>query len=131
MKKLTKLFIAAAVLFAGFSCATDATEDLGVEVGGQTTLTISLEESRTQLGEKVDGTYPLYWSEGDQLSVNGIASAALPASAEGNAAAEFTFDGVLSHPYNVLYPAAFLTSLWSSLFSFFTLNRCAIFKSLQ
>lgn len=106
MQKLTKFFIAAAVLFAGFSCATDATEDLGVEVGGQTTLTISLEESRTQLGEKVDGTYPLYWSEGDQLSVNGIASAALPASAEGNAAAEFTFDGVLSHPYNVLYPAS-------------------------
>ena len=79
MKNFTKIFAAVAVLFTSFACTTDATEDLGVAVGGQTTLTISLEESRTQLGEKADGIYPLYWSEGDQLSVNGVASAALTA----------------------------------------------------
>ena len=104
MKKLTKFFFVAAALFAGFSCTTDATEDLGVAVGGQTTLTISLEESRTQLGEKADGVYPLYWSAGDQISVNGIASAALTEG--GGAAAAFTFDGILSYPYSVVYPAS-------------------------
>ena len=104
MKKLTKFFFVAAALFAGFSCTTDATDDLGVNVGGQTTLTVSLEESRTQLGEKADGVYPLYWSEGDQISVNGVASNAL--SEGGNAAATFTFEGALNHPYNVVYPAS-------------------------
>ena len=59
MKNLTKIFVAVAALFVGFACTTDATEDLGVNLGGQTTLTISLEESRTQLGEKVDGIYSL------------------------------------------------------------------------
>ena len=104
MKKLTKFFFVAAALFAGFSCTTDATEDLGAVVGGQTTLTISLEESRTQLGEKADGVYPLYWSVGDQISVNGVASGALTEG--GNVSATFAFDGTLNHPYNVVYPAS-------------------------
>ena len=106
MKNLTKLFVAVAALFAGFSCVTDVTEDLGVKVGGQTTLTISLEESRTQLGEKADGVYPLYWSEGDKISINGVESSAVSADVAGATAAEFTFDGVLNHPYNVVYPAS-------------------------
>ena len=106
MKNLTKLFVAVAALFAGFSCVTDVTEDLGVKVGGQTTLTISLEESRTQLGEKADGVYPLYWSEGDKISINGVESSAVSADVAGATAAEFTFDGLLNHPYNVVYPAS-------------------------
>ena len=111
MKIFTKIFVVAAALFAGVACTTDATEDLGVAVGGKTTLTISLEESRTQLGEKVDGVYPLYWSEGDQISVNGVASDALSAAAEGSATASFNFDGVLSHPYNIVYPASSLNEV--------------------
>ena len=106
MKNLTKLFVAVALLFASFACTTDVTEDLGVNVGGQTTLTFSLEESRTQLGEKAEGIYPLYWSAEDQLSVNGVASAALSADEAGKASAVFTFDGALSYPYNVVYPAS-------------------------
>ena len=102
MKNLTKLFFAVAVLFAGFACTTDTTEDLSVNVGGKTTLTVSLEESRTQLGEKAGDTYPLCWSEGDQISVNGVVSSALTEG--GNASASFVFDGTLNHPYNVLYP---------------------------
>ena len=104
MKNLTKLFVAVAALFASFACTTDATDDLGVKVGGQTTLSISLEESRTQLGEKADGVYPLYWSEGDQISVNGVASNALAEG--GNTAATFVFEGALNYPYNVVYPAS-------------------------
>ncbi|MBO4935457.1 MAG: hypothetical protein J6C94_01635, partial [Alistipes sp.] len=65
MRRLTKIFFAVAALFA-FSCTTDTTEDLSLSIkGGGTELAISLEESRTQLGEKADGLYPLYWSEGD------------------------------------------------------------------
>ena len=104
MKNFTQLFVAVAVLFAGFSCVTDATEDLGVKVGGQTTVTLSLEESRTQLGEKAGEVYPLYWSAGDQISVNGVTSAALAEG--GSAAATFVLEGTLNYPYSVVYPAA-------------------------
>lgn len=106
MKNLTKIFVAVALLFAGFACTTDVTEDVGVAVDGQTTLTISLESSRTQLGEKVDGVYPLYWSEGDKIAVNGVASEALAASDEGKASATFVLNGATSRPYNIVYPAA-------------------------
>ena len=106
MKNLTKLFVAVALLFAGFACTTDVTEDLGIQVNGagQTTLTLSLEESRTQLGEAVNGLYPVAWSAEDAISVNGIKSTSIAIS--GNASvATFTFDGVLNYPYAVAYPA--------------------------
>ena len=106
MKNFAKLFVSVAVLFAGFACATDATEDLGVAIGGQTTLTVSLEESRTQLGDKAEGVYPLHWSANDQISVNGVASNALSNEEAGAANATFTFAGQLEHPYSVIYPAA-------------------------
>ena len=106
MKNLTRLFVAVAVLFTSFACTTDATEDLGVKVGGQTEIVLSLEESRTQLGEKADELYPLYWSEGDQIAVNGVASAALTAEQAGGAGAVFTFDAVLTRPLSIIYPAS-------------------------
>ncbi|MBO4935137.1 MAG: hypothetical protein J6C94_00005, partial [Alistipes sp.] len=66
MKRFSRIFFAVAALAVGFSCTTDTTEDLSLSIkGGGTELAISLEESRTQLGEKADGLYPLYWSEGD------------------------------------------------------------------
>ena len=105
MKNLTRLFVAVAVLFTSFACTTDVTEDLGVNLGGQTTLTLSLEESRTQLGEKTDGVYPLYWSEGDQISVNGAVSNLLSAEEAGKASATFAVSGV-TYPYSVVYPAS-------------------------
>ena len=106
MKNLTKLFVAVAVLFAGFACTTDATEDLGVNVGGQSTLCLSLEESRTELGEKAEDVYPLKWSEGDQIAVNGAVSSALTAEQAGGAGAEFAFDAVLTRPLSIIYPAS-------------------------
>ena len=107
MKNLFKLFLAVVALFA-YSCVTDTTEDLGVQVGGGqnvTEITLSLEESRTQLGEKAGALYPLLWSEGDAISVNGVSSAALTASQAGAAAATFTVEGSLATPYCIAYPA--------------------------
>ena len=108
MKNLTKIFLAVVAGMFAFSCVTDATEDLGVEVGkggGKTQITVSLEESRTQLGERnADGKYPLYWSAGDQIAINGEVST--PLAEGGNAAATFSFGEVLTAPYNIVYPAS-------------------------
>ena len=107
MKNLTKIFMAI-VMLAAYSCATDLTNDLGVQVNGgdgQITLTLSLEESKTQLGTEAEGVYPLLWSTGDQISINGVASAALSEQYNGKAAATFSIP-TIAEVYNIAYPAA-------------------------
>ena len=105
MKNLAKIFMAVAVALFAFSCVQDATEDLGIKVEGQggVELTLSLEESRTQLGEKADGIYPLYWSEGDKISVNGVESAEAVIGANASTAT-FAVD-VVADELCVVYPA--------------------------
>ena len=107
MKNLTKIFMAVCVALFAFACATDPTEDLGSNVGagGQTKLTFSLEGTKTHLGELSGEQYPLYWSEGDVISVNGISSTSIAISNNASVA-EFTFDGNLGDTYKVVYPAA-------------------------
>ena len=106
MRKLTKFFIAV-VLLAAYSCATDATEDLGATLGqGSAEVTVSIEESRTQLGSEAQGVFPLYWSEGDQISVNGLPSNALTSGEAGKASATFNVVGLVAETYYVAYPAA-------------------------
>ena len=109
MKNLTKIFAVMMVSLFAFSCATDSTEDLGVNAGkkGLTSFTVSLEETKTQLGEKdADGKYPLYWCEGDQIAINGVASLPLGANYDGAASATFQVeDETLTAPYCVVYPA--------------------------
>ena len=109
MKNLAKIFTAVVAGIFAFSCVTDATEDLGVKVEGQKggvyEVSISLEESRTQLGEKADGVYPLYWSEGDAISINGINSLPLAGVAEGATDATFSFTQIVERPFCVVYPA--------------------------
>ena len=107
MKNLTKIFMAVVALFA-VSCVTDLTDDLGVQLGndaGQTTISVSLEETKTHLGGKEGGEYPLYWSEGDKIAVNGVASAALESVVKEQTYAEFTLNGVLGFPRTIVYPA--------------------------
>ena len=105
MKNLAKIFMAVVAGMFAFSCVTDTTEDLGIKVEGQgvTELALSLEESRTHLGEKAEGVYPLYWSEGDAIAVNGVVSN--PLTTGGEATAVFKFNEEISHPFCIVYPA--------------------------
>ena len=108
MKNLTKLFVAVAVLFTSFACTTDATQDLSVGASngvGQTEFVLSLEESRTQLGEKAGDLYPLYWSNGDKISVNGAESNEISVNGQ-SSVATFSVSGTLTTPYCIAYPAA-------------------------
>lgn len=101
---MKKLFLMALAVLA-LSCAkTDEPR-----MDGKTLLTISLPErfNRTTMGPSEGGERHVYWSEGDCLSLNGTTSDPLSASEAGGSSAVFTFPGVLSTPYRVLYPASF------------------------
>lgn len=99
------LTVVMSAIFA-FACTTDTTEDLGVNLAvDQTIINISLEESRTHIGDKDGDEYPLYWSEGDRIAVNGIASEAIGAAAHGKKSAQFTINAALEHPLDIVYPA--------------------------
>ena len=100
MKKLT-LFAVAILLLAG--CQKNIIGDTSVEAG-ITTLSVSLEESRTSLGSKVDGTYPTFWSEGDCIAVNGHKSDAVEIDTQNKALATFSVQAVLDYPYAITYP---------------------------
>ena len=108
MKNLTKIFFAVVAGMFAFSCVNDAINDPTVEVGSSATteITVSLEASRTQLGDKdAEGKYPLYWNAGDAIAVNGVASQPLAENFDGLASASFSFNGEVAHPYNAVYPA--------------------------
>ena len=106
MKSLMKIFVGVAALVA-FSCTTDVTEDLGVQVNGagQTEIALSLEESRTHISGKSGDDYPLYWSEGDKISVNGIVSEEAQIQENNTASATFVINGTPGKPYRIAYPA--------------------------
>jgi len=108
MKTISKLFMAVVAGVLAFSCVTDTTEDLGVNLGeGQsTTLTLSLGESRTYIGEYDGVQYPMYWSVGDKITVNGHTSLALTAEDINGNKATFTIPAILEGDYCVTYPAA-------------------------
>ncbi len=69
-----------------------------------TTVGISLEQSRTSLGDKVGEIYPVYWSEGDKIAINGKMSAEASIKADDKAYAEFNFDSSVSRPFHITYP---------------------------
>ena len=59
-------------------------------------------QTKTSLGSEPD--YNVLWSEGDQISVNGILSNAVTEEDHGKTQVRFRVDGDLTAPYKVLYP---------------------------
>ena len=103
MKKIFRSIAAlAVVMFAG--CTNDLTDEVVVPVGGKTTVEIGFEDSRTYLGELVDGARKVYWSNGDQVNINGVTSSAVELN-ETKTHATFTFEQELVYPYSIFYPA--------------------------
>lgn len=104
MKTSRLFFVAIALLFA--ACANDTTTDNTIIDGnGSTVLTITTQSTRTSLGEKSGDTYPVYWSEGDKVVVNGIVSEAATISSSNPASAQFTVNGILGYPRSIIYTA--------------------------
>lgn len=108
MKNLAKIFMAV-ILLAAYSCTQDTTVDEGgFQPTEVTKFVVAVENARTTIGDKNEetNTYPVYWSEGDQISLNGITSAALAGVPDACTSATFEFAGDLGGtPYKVSYPA--------------------------
>ena len=100
MKKiLFTISVAATLLVAG--CAKEnLVESMGPE-NGVTILTAGTPATKTVL--KDDKT--VLWTNGDKINVNGVESDALVLD-EPSASAAFTLQGVLSKPYNAVFPAS-------------------------
>ena len=59
-------------------------------------------QTKTSLGSEPD--YNVLWSEGDQISVNGILSNAVAEEDHNKTSVRFRVEGDLAAPFNVLYP---------------------------
>ena len=60
-------------------------------------------QTKTTLGAKTGETYPVVWSEGDVICVNGVRSNPLPAEAAGGSSARFSFPGGVKAPFRITY----------------------------
>ncbi len=99
MKKFSVVFgLALAMLTV--SCATDTTQDVALN---ETVFGVNVaEDSRIDLG--TDGK-SILWSDGDQISVNGIASKPIHAGV-GTKVGNFSIQGTTDAPYTVFFPAS-------------------------
>ena len=99
MRKLFAFTLIAVTLLSG--CVADNDE---LNSRGETKLlTLSIIDTRTALGEKQGDTYPVYWSEGDRIAVNGVMSQEAVINSD-KSSASFYFDSVISTPYQITYP---------------------------
>ena len=97
------LFLLAVLALSFVGCQTDNI----AEVGGKeasSVVTISLENSRTELGDKVGDEYPLYWSAEDCIVVNGVKSAVAEINGEDAKVASFTLPEPVAFPHKITYP---------------------------
>ena len=111
MKKRYFYLFAAAMLLVG--CAKEVAEPIEIENGqgsSVTYLSVNLSQgTKTHMDSEKDegGKHKIYWSDGDQLAVNGVSSEALVDVPDNARSATFTFNGLLNTPYKLLYPASF------------------------
>ncbi len=104
----------AAIVSVAFSCVREEIE-APAPSGEKFTLEVSLEpQLKTTLGEpNGTGERKVYWSNGDKIAINGVASEALSGLADETQSTLFTFgeteSAMISTPYKVVYPASIVT----------------------
>ena len=108
MKKVHYILLLAGMGFLA-SCAKEVlleSEGASGAKGEKTTLSVGLPATKTYMGELSGTTRKVYWSNGDQIAVNGASSAALSGLADKTSTTAFDFDAALNPPFNILYPAS-------------------------
>lgn len=92
----------AVLAMAAVSCLKDNSSQVKEE---GMSLMVSMPETvtRTLMGDKEGSSYPVLWSAGDVISVNGVRSLPLDEAAAGGTSASFFFEHPVAAPYNVTY----------------------------
>ncbi len=96
------LFIGLSVAALTFSCSKEGQEQISAN---DYTLEASMPQviTKSVLGAKSAGEYPVLWSVGDYIVVNGVQSRALTALEAGGSTAVFHFSQSIKTPYRVQY----------------------------
>ena len=101
MKHLSIILTLLVSLFV--ACQSNSTCD--VTPSSVTTLSVALSNtSRTSLGDKVGDNYPVYWTEEDNIVVNGVKSSAISINSQDNTRAIFSFGATIDLPYYITHP---------------------------
>lgn len=104
--KIRLSVIAAAALLAG---CTQELAPVTETAPSKTAIQVSINATKTYMGDLSAGVHKVYWSNGDMIAVNGTASDALDGLADNTATAEFTFASAPTAPFNAVYPASIYT----------------------
>lgn len=104
MKK-TSIFFAIATIALFSACRKENFNATESTPGAVTVIGVGINDVKTTMGAPVEGTRKIYWANGDSLRANDLTSAALADLPEKCTSARFTFDGTLTYPANLLYPA--------------------------
>ena len=102
MKKIS-MILGSALMMLTVGCTTDTTKEV-VNNDNKVIIGLSVDATRTSLGDKTGTEYPVLWSAGDKVAVNGVVSEPLAAEYAGKTAAQFAVTGVAA-PFDVIYPA--------------------------
>lgn len=97
------MILGSALMMLTVGCTTDTTKEV-VNNDNKVIIGLSVDATRTSLGDKTGTEYPVLWSAGDKVAVNGVASEPLAAEYAGKTAAQFAVTGVAA-PFDVIYPA--------------------------
>ena len=106
MKTLKYIIPVCCVALASCSEANPDKAESEITSDGGTVLTAVIgTDTRTILGDKVGQEYPILWTAGDKINVNGESSSEA-AVKEGSKQASFTFGKEMTAPYSAVYPAS-------------------------
>ena len=101
------LSLAAVALLASCAKEMPAPVDNPGEAQFKTYLTVGIApETKTHMEDNAGTSHKVFWSNGDKIAVNGTASETLAGLADDVQSTTFSFSGVLSTPYNVVYPSS-------------------------
>lgn len=105
---MLRIFIVSTLLLVFSGCDSVVTNVAEKET--TTKLEVGLPGTRTVIGEKDGDTYPIYWSEGDKIAVNGVPSERVAIDADDRSRAIFEFKSSLTYPFSITYPYSVATT---------------------
>ncbi len=106
MKTLKYIIPVCCVALASCSEANPDKAESEKQLDGGTVLTAVIgTDTKTMLGDKVGKEYPILWTAGDKINVNGESSSEA-AVKEGSKQASFAFGKEMTAPYSAVYPAS-------------------------